>query len=130
MRLDAKPDNVRNVASVYVGVALPGGLLAGSGAVATVAKAQHAGWLVGDHVGDAQRGEGGERELLVLRVAIFEDSKRTYSVHVRRSPRATGTERVCPETRVCTMYGPRHLLSACFMWIMRACLRDTAHTHL
>jgi hypothetical protein len=56
VRLDTKPDEVRNVASVDVGVALPGGLLASSGAIATVAKAQHAGWLVGD----AQRGEGGE----------------------------------------------------------------------
>jgi hypothetical protein len=44
--LDTKPDEVRNVASVDVGVALPGGLLASSGAIATVAKAQHAGWLV------------------------------------------------------------------------------------
>ena len=54
--LDAKPDKVRDVASVDVGVSLPGGLLASGGAVAAVTEAQHARWLVGD----AQRGEGGE----------------------------------------------------------------------
>ena len=44
------------MASVDVGVSLPGGLLASGDAVAAVTEAQHARWLVGD----AQRGEGGE----------------------------------------------------------------------
>ena len=39
VRLDAKSDKIRNVASVDVGVALSGGLLASSGAIATVAGA-------------------------------------------------------------------------------------------